>query len=230
MTSVRSTSRSDARIVVVLVQDDRQVDRLRNRGPQRRQQRAHAVQRLDDVGVRLPVMIRSTEGLPLAEPSLRRSSHRIDHLRDIGRAALRRRPCRRRSAGGIQPRSAPGRSRLDLPVPVAFLDRALGTVGVGVWRCAVRTCLAADAVFVQRVGLSSTRTAGNELPPTVTWPTPCTCDSFCARMVEAASYICPRVERVRRQRDDHDRRIGRVDLAIGRVAAASRWAAGCARH
>jgi hypothetical protein len=32
-----------------------------------------------------------------------------------------------------------------------------------------------------------------ELPPTVTCPTPATWESFCARMVEAASYIWPLV-------------------------------------
>ena len=42
-------------------------------------------------------------------------------------------------------------------------------------------------------GFNSTRTAGSEPPPTVTWPMPCTWDSFWARMVEAASYIWPRV-------------------------------------
>ena len=36
------------------------------------------------------------------------------------------------------------------------------------------------------------RTAGSALPPTVTCPTPSTWDSRCARMVDAASYICPR--------------------------------------
>jgi hypothetical protein len=41
------------------------------------------------------------------------------------------------------------------------------------------------------VGFSSARTAGSELPLTVTWPTPATCESFCATTVEAASYICP---------------------------------------
>src|SRR3984957_634580 len=38
------------------------------------------------------------------------------------------------------------------------------------------------------------RTLGSELPPTVTCPTPVICDSFCARIVDAASYICPRVK------------------------------------
>src|SRR5580704_13674067 len=42
-------------------------------------------------------------------------------------------------------------------------------------------------------GLSSIRTLGSEPPPTVTWPTPLTCESFCAMIVEAASYIWPLV-------------------------------------
>src|ERR1039458_8019365 len=40
-------------------------------------------------------------------------------------------------------------------------------------------------------GSSSTRTPVKELPPTTTCPTPFTCESFCARMEEAASYTCP---------------------------------------
>src|SRR5580698_5748777 len=39
-------------------------------------------------------------------------------------------------------------------------------------------------------GFTSTRTAGSELPPTWTWPTPLTCDSFCANTEEAMSYNC----------------------------------------
>ena len=33
------------------------------------------------------------------------------------------------------------------------------------------------------------RTAGCDDPPTNTWPTPSICDSFCARIESAASYI-----------------------------------------
>src|SRR5579883_590599 len=40
-------------------------------------------------------------------------------------------------------------------------------------------------------GLISIRTPGSELPPTNTLPTPFTCDSFCCKMLAAASYICP---------------------------------------
>src|SRR3954465_438487 len=43
------------------------------------------------------------------------------------------------------------------------------------------------------VGLSSTRTAGSEPPPTLTWPTPFICEMRCARLVDAMSYICARV-------------------------------------
>ncbi len=41
------------------------------------------------------------------------------------------------------------------------------------------------------VGFSSMRTPGSALPPTMTWPTPAICESFCAITVEAASYIWP---------------------------------------
>ena len=40
-------------------------------------------------------------------------------------------------------------------------------------------------------GFNSTRTVGSELPPTTTCPTPVTWASFCAMIVEAASYIWP---------------------------------------
>src|ERR1700733_5218664 len=39
-------------------------------------------------------------------------------------------------------------------------------------------------------GFTSMRTAGSELPPTETWPTPLTCASFCANTDEAMSYSC----------------------------------------
>ena len=38
---------------------------------------------------------------------------------------------------------------------------------------------------------SAAHYAGEELPPTLTWPTPFTCASFCASTVDAASYSLP---------------------------------------
>ena len=58
---------------------------------------------------------------------------------------------------------------------------------------APRTCSSEMPLAASRTGSSSTRTAGSAPPLTTAWPTPSTCESFCASTVEAASYICPRV-------------------------------------
>src|SRR6266850_2782809 len=57
----------------------------------------------------------------------------------------------------------------------------------------LRTCSNPMPYLFSDGGFSSIRTPGNALPPTVTWPTPLTCDNFCAMIVEAASYIWPLV-------------------------------------
>src|ERR1700681_146425 len=57
----------------------------------------------------------------------------------------------------------------------------------------VRTCSKPMPYLFRAVGINSTRTLGSELPPTITCPTPLTWASFCAMIVEAASYIWPRV-------------------------------------
>src|ERR1035441_8029394 len=58
---------------------------------------------------------------------------------------------------------------------------------------AVRICSRPMPYLFTAVGFNSMRTAGSELPPTETCPTPVTWASFCAMMVEAASHIWPRV-------------------------------------
>src|ERR1700692_2018316 len=57
----------------------------------------------------------------------------------------------------------------------------------------LRTCSRPMPYLFRAVGFSSIRTLGSEAPPTVTCPTPLTCASFCAMIVEAASYIWPLV-------------------------------------
>src|ERR1022692_4563960 len=57
----------------------------------------------------------------------------------------------------------------------------------------LRICSRPMPYLFRAVGFSSILTLGSEPPPTDTCPTPPTCDSFCAMIVEAASYICPRV-------------------------------------
>ncbi len=58
---------------------------------------------------------------------------------------------------------------------------------------ALRTIAVLMPWRLSAVGLRSTRTAGSELPPIVTCPTPSTCEIVCASTVEAASYIWPRL-------------------------------------
>src|SRR2546427_6280351 len=58
---------------------------------------------------------------------------------------------------------------------------------------AVRTWSSDTPLAASFTGSSSTRTAGSAPPLMDAWPTPSTCDSFCASTVDAASYICPRV-------------------------------------
>src|SRR5579862_9412036 len=54
-----------------------------------------------------------------------------------------------------------------------------------------RTSSSPIPYLFRTAGSSSTRTPVRELPPTTTCPTPFTCESFCARIEDAASYICP---------------------------------------
>ena len=57
---------------------------------------------------------------------------------------------------------------------------------------AARTSSSPSRIAFNCVGFSSTRTAGSELPPTFTCPTPSTCESFCCSTDDATSYILPR--------------------------------------
>jgi hypothetical protein len=52
---------------------------------------------------------------------------------------------------------------------------------------AARTLSRPTPYFDKLVGLSSIRTAGSELPPSTTWPTPLTWLKLCCRTLEAAS-------------------------------------------
>ena len=55
---------------------------------------------------------------------------------------------------------------------------------------AVRTCAVPMPYAVSSMGFSSARTAGLAPPLTITCPTPSTCESFCATIESAESYIC----------------------------------------
>gem|GEM_PF-1279378 len=72
----------------------------------------------------------------------------------------------------------------------SFSSTPLGRLALAL-ASAVRTSSSDTPRLASAPGSTVTRTAGSELPPTVTSPTPSTCDSFCATMVEARSYIWP---------------------------------------
>ncbi|MNP54116.1 hypothetical protein D3C76_1486480 [compost metagenome] len=56
---------------------------------------------------------------------------------------------------------------------------------------ALRTSSSETPWLNSACGLSPTRTAGRELPPTSTSPTPSIWAMVCASWVEAKSYSCP---------------------------------------
>ena len=58
---------------------------------------------------------------------------------------------------------------------------------------ALATSSRARPYWFNALGSSDTRTAGSELPPACTWPTPGICASFCAMIVEATSKTWPGV-------------------------------------
>ena len=57
----------------------------------------------------------------------------------------------------------------------------------------LRTASRLTPYLLSAVGFNSTRTAGSDPPPTKTVPTPSNWESFCERMVDAASYMAARL-------------------------------------
>ena len=99
--SVRSTSRSEARMVVDAVDRHGDVDGGRDRGLQLRQQRLDAVDRVDDVGAGLAIEDDQDGRLAVGEAGIAQILDRIDDIADVGQAHRRRRCDRRRPGGGI---------------------------------------------------------------------------------------------------------------------------------
>ena len=163
------------------------------------------------------LMMSSTAGLPLAEPALRRS------CTDRRRWPTSAEPHRRAVAVGDDQRQVVGGLEqlvvgVDLPVArrrprrVPFGRLALAPAS------AVRTSSRPMPYLSSALRIELDAHRRQRAAADVTWPTPSTCESFCARIVDAASYIWPLRQRVGGEREDHDRRVGRIDLAVGRVA------------
>ena len=142
------------------------------------------------------LMMSSTAGRPFGLAGVAQVLHRVDDLGHVGQAHRGAVAVGRRSAAGTRRRSSPGRWRRSTSARSPSSTRPLGRLALAA-ASALRTSSNADAVRVERRGVEldahrRQRAAADRSPG----PTPRTCDSFCASMVEAASYIWPRVMRV----------------------------------
>ena len=195
----------------------RQIDVARQRGDQARQLGPNAVDGLDDVGAGLAGQNDRDARFAVDQAGVAQVLDRIEDLGDVGE------PDRRAVAvGDHEIAILVGVRRLivgvDLIVVVVVLDRALRAVGVG--RGERRAdVLEPDAVVKDRAGidLDAHRRQGGardvDLADAGKLRQPLL-EDVGGKIVEL-----PRRVRRRRHRDDHDRRVGRIDLVVGRIAA-----------
>ena len=185
--SVSSTSAMDARMVVL-----RSIitDRSMAPGIEARSWGSSAFTRSTVAMMFAPGcrnMMMRTPGLPFAMPVVRRSSTESCTSATSERctaapwrwATISGRYCAARSSWSLA---------LIFHAVVPFASSPLGRFALAA-ASAERTSPRPMPYLFKTVGSSSTRTPGSELPPTITWPIPSTCASFCCRMEEAASYI-----------------------------------------
>ena len=199
------------------VDGDRQIDVARQRGGEARQLRAHVVDGVDDVGAGLARQHDGDPRLAVDETGVAQVLDRVDDLGDVGQLD------RRAVAIGDHQIAVLRRLRrlvvgVDLIVGVVVLDRALRAVGVGGGERGADV-LEADAVVEDRrridldphgrqrrardVDLADSRKLRQALLQDVR-----------GEIVELA-----RRARRRGHRDHHDRRVGGVDLMVGRILA-----------
>ena len=129
----------------------------------------------------------STDGLPLAYPALRKSS---TESTASPRSEIRTGdPFRYATINGLYSAALNSWSLAPIShVRPAFEKCPLGTFALD-WLRTPRTSSRPMPYLFSVIGFNSMRTLGSVLPPTITCPTPLTCDSFCAMIVDAASYM-----------------------------------------
>ena len=202
------------------VDGDRQVDIARQRRDQARQLGPDAVDGLDDVRARLARQDHRDAGLAIDQAGVSQVLDRIEDLGDVGE------PDRRAVAVGDHQIAILGRVRrlivgVDLIVVVVVFDRALRAVGVGGGERRADV-LEADAIVEDRAGV--------DLDPHRRQGGAGNVDLADARKLrqplleDVGGEIVELPRRVRRRRhgDDHDRRVGRIDLMVGRILAQAR--------
>ena len=180
-----------------------------------RQFRLHALDRVDDVGAGLPENDRENGGAALGQAQVAHVLDRVQHVGDVGetnRSAI--------AVGNDEGRIIGGPGRLivgvNLEMPFAVLDRAFRAVGVGGGERRAHV-LKADAIFGQgvRVELDAHRGQGtpeNEnLTDAIKLGKPLL-EDIAGEIIHLTARLG-----LRRHGEDKDRRVGRIDLAIGRI-------------
>ena len=183
---------------------------------QMRQLRLHGVDGLDDVGVRLTVEDDQNRRLAVGHAEIAIVLNGVGDLGDVGEADRRA-----VAIGDHQRRVVGGNVRLvvgvDLKTPVAVVDRALRAVGVGRGKRGAHV-LEPDAVIVQRLRVEldahrrKARAADIDVADAAQLRQPLRQD-----VARGVVHLALR-HRLRGQRQDHDRRVGRIDFAVGRIA------------
>ena len=199
------------------IDGDREVDVAGQRGDQARQLRSNVVDGLDDVGARLARQDHRDAGLAVDEAGVAQVLDEIDDLGDVGE------PDRRAIAVGDHQIAILRRvGRLivgvDLIVVVVVLDRAFRAVGVGGGERGADV-LKPDAVVEDRAGVDldphrRQRRAGDvDLADARKLRQPLL-EDVGGEVIELSGGVGGR-----RHGDDHDRRVGGIDLMVGRILA-----------
>ena len=198
------------------IDSDTDVHVGRHRRFQMRQLGLHGVDGLDDVGVRLAVEDDQNRRLAVGHAEIAQILHRIGHLGDVAEA--NRRPI----AIGDHQRCVIGGNvglvvGVDLQAAVAVVDRALRAVGVGGGERGAHV-LQPDAVIVERLRVEldahrrKARAADIDVADAAQLRKP-----LRQNVAGGVVHLALR-HRLRGQRQDHDRRVGRIDLPVDRIA------------
>ena len=198
------------------IEDDGQVDGAGNGGLELGQQAAYPIDGLDDIGRRLPVHYDQDRRLAIGETRVAQVFHRVPDLGDVGemhRGAVAVGHDERAVLIGLEQLSVGA----DLPTPIAGAQLSLGAVRVRIAEHRAHL-LEPDPVAVQggRIEVHPYRRQGASTD--VHLPDPLNLGKRLLQDGGCCVVHAPLAHGVGGEREDQDRRIRGVDLAIGRIA------------
>ena len=169
--------------------------------------------RVDDIGIRLAVDLDLNHRIAVDDAEVADIFIAIDHAAQIRQADRRAVAIdhhqilvffrQEKLVGGI-----------DRKLNLGVRERALRAGWH--WRFAGTCRSDRDPRCSRRAAADSLRREPREASfhPPDTWPTPLTCDSFCANTEEAMSYNCGLRHHIRLERHQQDRLVGRIDFPV----------------